>query len=368
MNRVLSELAAWRERDEEFALATLVAVHGSAPMRAGARMLVSRGGRMAGSVSGGCVETDVVRVAGEVLAQGRPRVVTYSLSTEPDLQVGLGCGSIEVLVERFEDGPSWKAVRAALAERRPVALAVGLATEAVCGRSLAVVDGEPPTGTIDPSIDGIVVAEARSMLADGGTKTLTVKRAAGEASIFVQAFAAPPRLFIVGATDIGTYLCRLAKVVGFDVTVIDPRRPFATLERFPEADHLVLEWPHEFLASCALDGSSFVVALTHDAKFDVPTLAVALRSGVGYIGALGSVRTHARRKAKLVTQGFTTAELDRIHAPVGLDLGARTPEEIALAITAEIVAARYGHDGGTLNAKRAALHGHSHGADARTKV
>lgn len=203
------------------------------------------------------------------------------------------------------------------------------------------------------------------MLLDGGQRILELPGTDGIARVFIEAIPPQPRLFIVGATHTATALCRLAVQLGFHVSVVDPRTPFATRERFPDAHELRLEWPDEVLDGAGLDGRCHVLTLTHDLKFDVPTLARALRSEVRYIGALGSRRTHERRLARLREQGFDEADLARIHTPIGLDIGARTPEEIALAILAEIVAVRRGREGRSLRARPGRIHGDSIAAPDR---
>jgi xanthine dehydrogenase accessory factor len=217
--------------------------------------------------------------------------------------------------------------------------------------------GDAVVGCIDPSLDREVAAEARRLLPEGGTRALTLAWRDGEATLYLEAFPPPLRLFIVGATHTAIPLCRIAKQLGFRVTVIDPRGAFATRERFPEADELVRAWPGEALDGVALDAYAYVVTLSHDPKFDLPTLAHVLRSEARYIGAMGSRGTHEGRKAQLREQGFSEAELARIRAPVGLDLGGRSPEEIALAIAAEMLAVRYGREGRALAERKAAIHG-----------
>jgi xanthine dehydrogenase accessory factor len=317
---------------------------------------VTRSGKMAGSVSGGCVESDVFEHALRVLDDGRPALVHYSEADESGLDVGLACGgSIEVLIEPFAPTEPWQAVREALERSRPAALCVGLAPDALLGRKLAVLADGSRAGSVDPDLDGPLVAEAQRLLLDGGATVLDLPWRGEAARIFVEAFSRQPRLFIVGATHTAMPLCRMAKQLGFRVIVVDVRSAFATEDRFPEADELVRAWPDEALGAAGLDAAAHVVALTHDPKFDLPALAAALRSQAGYVGALGSRRTHERRKAQLREQGFREADLARIHAPVGLDIGSRTPEEIALSILAEMVAARHGRDGRRLSEKRAPI-------------
>jgi xanthine dehydrogenase accessory factor len=343
MLEILTALDEWQQAREEIALATLVRVERSAPRQPGARLAMTRSGKMAGSVSAGCVENDVFERATQVLDRGAPVLATYGISDDDAFRVGLSCGgSIDVLIEPFVACGVWRAVREAIEHQRPVALATALAPAALAGRKLARMNNEATVGSIEGEIDAVVIEAARQLLRDGGTRTLTVPRPGADATVFVEAFAPPPHLVIVGATHTAMTLCHMAKPLGFRITVIDARGLYATRERFPDADDLILGWPADVLSTIPFDASAFVVTLAHDPKFDLPTLARALRADTRYVGALGSRATHAKRVAQLRAEGFTDADLARIHAPIGLDLGARTPEEIALSILAEIVATRHG--------------------------
>ena len=354
MREIFSHLDRWQRQAEEIALATVVQLSGPSPRPSGARFCVTRSGKMAGSVSGGCVESDVFEHALRVLEDGRPALVHYSAADESGFDVGLACGgSIDVLIEPFAPTEAWQALREALERQRPAALCVGLAPDALLGRKLAVLADGSGAGSVDPALDGALIAEARRLLPEGGAAVLDLPWRDEEGRVFVEAFPQQPRLFIVGATHTAIPLCRMAKELGFRVTIIDVRSAFATEERFPEADELIRTWPDEALDAAQLDATAHIVALTHDPKFDLPALATALRSQAGYVGALGSRVTHERRKAQLREQGFGEAELARIHTPVGLDIGSRTPAEIALSILAEMVAARHGRDGRSLFERRA---------------
>ncbi len=353
MREILPDLDRWKQQDEQIAIAALVRVRGSAPRLPGARMCMTCSGRMAGSVSGGCVDNDVFERAMQVLEGGRPVLASYSIAGESDFQVGLSCGgSIDVLIEPFATSEAWQALCQAIENQRPAALGTGLTPAPLLGRKLVVVGDDTTIGSIEPGLDQQVAAEARSLMPEGGTRVLALPWRDEEATVFIEAFPPPQRLFIVGATHTAMPLCRMAKVLGFRVTVVDARSAFATEERFPEADEVVRSWPGEVLEKATLDANSYVVTLTHDAKFDLPALAQAMRSEAGYIGALGSRRTHERRKVQLRQQGFSDSDLARIHAPVGLDIGGRTPEEIALSILAEMQAVRHGRDAKLLKERR----------------
>lgn len=357
MREILADLDRWQQDGEQIALATLVQVRGSAPRLPGARLCVTRSGRMAGSVSGGCVENDVFERAMQVLDSGEPVVASYGIADELGFEVGLSCGgSIEVLIEPFAPGEPWQALREAVVGQRPAALGLGLSPAPLLGRKLAILEGEASVGSIDPGLDTETASEARRLLREGGARVLTLPWRDEEATVFIETFPPPLRLFIVGATHAAIPLCGMAKELGFWVAVIDARSMFATAERFPEADEVLRAWPDKALDEITLDAYSYVVILTHDPKFDLPTLERALRSEARYIGAMGSRSTHESRKAQLREQGFGEADLARIRAPIGLNLGGRTPEETALAILAEMLAVRHGRDGRALSESSGAVH------------
>jgi xanthine dehydrogenase accessory factor len=313
---------------------------------------------MAGSVSGGCVESDVFERARQVLDDGRPVLVQYAGADEAGLGVGLACGgSIDVLIEAFEADDAWRAVCAAQQRRRPVALCVGLEPEALRGRRLAVTADGAGVGSIDPALDAELAETAQRCIGTEVVQTLDLLWRGAPARVFLESFPPPQRLIIVGATHIAIPLCRMAKELGFHVTVIDARPIFATEERFAEVDALIHAWPEEAFEKLSLDGDSHVVTTTHDPKFDLPALELALRSDAASVGALGSRATHERRVEQLRERGMRDSELARIRTPVGLDIGARTPEEIALSILSEIVATRHGRDGGPLVESRFPIHG-----------
>jgi len=357
MRDLLPHLDRWQREGEEIALATVVRVRGSAPRRPGARLAVTRGGRMAGSVSGGCVESDVYERAQRVLDDERPALVTYGAADELGLEVGLACGgSLDVLIEPFAADAVRDALRRALENRIPAALCLAVGPGELRGRSLMLAAGGEVVGSVASELDAEIVAVAGSLLSGESSRFIERPWRETSAEIFIEAFPAPPRLFVIGATHTAIALCRIAKEVGFEVTVVDAREVFATEERFSDADALVRAWPDEAFEKIELTPDCSVVALTHDPKFDLPALALALRSPAGYIGALGSRRTHARRREQLLAEGFSDAELARIRTPVGLDIGARSPEEVALSVVAEMVAQRRGRDGRPLKERQAPIH------------
>jgi len=357
MWETLATLDRWQGEGETVALATLVRACGSAPRLPGARLGLTRSGKMVGSVSGGCVENDVFEHALRVLDTGQPVIVRYGPADQLGLAVGLSCGgSIEVLIEPFAAAEAWGALRRAVREGRPAALAIALAPQPLMGRKRVVFDGGTCAGSIDTDLDDQITLALQRLILEGGTRVLSVPWRAGTASVFLEAFSAPQQLLIVGGTHTAIPLCHMAKVLGFRVVVIDARRAYATAQRFPDADELLEVRPDEAIAAACSDSTS-VVILTHDPKFDLPALATALRSGARYIGILGSKRTHERRRVELREQGFTESDLARIRAPIGLDLGARTPEEVALAILAEILAVWHGRGGQPLTDSKAAILG-----------
>jgi xanthine dehydrogenase accessory factor len=327
---IAGQIQRWLDADESIALATVVWAEGSSPRQLGSRMAVTASGQMAGSVSGGCVEGDVLRQAQEVLAGQAPRRLRYSAVDEDGWEVGLACGgTIEVFVEPFT--AVHRQLLGALQHEEVVALATRLDGG---GHLLAW-----PNGRL--SGDRSLAPQLMALLAAGlfpGPAAKLKRRPEGD--VFLEIFTRPPTLTIVGAVHIAVSLSALAPALGFHVRVVDARRAFATRDRFPHADELIVAWPQDALGPEHLRAQDAVVVLTHDPKFDVPALEEALRSPVGYIGLLGSRATQDKRRAALQERGFGEEDLARIHGPVGLNLGGRQPSEIALAILAEIVAVR----------------------------
>ncbi|MGD9696087.1 MAG: XdhC family protein [Thermoleophilia bacterium] len=325
MRDVLPTLERWISDGRRAALATVVAVERSAPRAPGSVMAVSETGEVAGSVTGGCVEGAVYEQTGEVLAGGAPRMASFGIVDEDAFDVGLPCGgTVHIFVEEMDPAVVGEIARA-VCEERPVAYVTALGGGAAGG---ARVVGRAPD-PIDP-----VAEAAQPLLAAGETGTVAVDGVDHLVSVFVPR----PAMYIFGAIDFASALAGVGRLLGYRVTVCDPRAIFLTPERFPEADELVAEWPHEFLAHAPVDERTAICVLTHDQKFDVPALRVALETPARFIGAMGSRRTTARRRARLSELGIDEARLDRIHAPIGLDIGSRTPEEVAVAIAAQIVA------------------------------
>jgi xanthine dehydrogenase accessory factor len=340
---LLAQIEAWHAAGEAVAVATVIRVLGSAPRPVGACMIVSAEGRMAGSVSGGCVETTVYEEMMDVLAGAPPRTLHFGITEDMIWDVGLACGgTIDVFVQRLDP-----ALVAALAEHvargEPVALATVVAGEGAVGDTALVT----PQGVAWGSADGPTAAAAREMLA-ARAETGAVQAVAPGTEVYVEPFLPPPVLVLIGGVHIAIPLARFAKTLGFNVVVADPRAKFANRERFPEADEVLLAWPDEALAQLEIDDATYIVLLTHDPKIDEPALAAALQTDAAYIGAIGSRTTHAARFERMARWGVTAEELQRVYAPIGLDLGGRTPEETALSILSEIVAVKNGRSGRSL--------------------
>ena len=348
MNEVAPDLAQWLDSGEPIAIATVVRISGSAPRPLGATLIAREGERIAGSVSNGCVEAAVYEEAMRVLRDGRARVVSYGISDEFAFSVGLSCGgAIDVLIEPV--GALHRAALEAARAERPAVLARIIAPADRAG-TVALLREDRAEGW-SPELAALK-PDALAALADGRARTAAVTLADGrEAIMYLEALATPPLLAIVGATHVGQALAPLAKAVGYRVVVADPRESLANRERFPQADEILPLWPDEALARLRLGARSAVVLLTHDPKFDHPGLVAALRSEAGYIGAIGSRTTNEQRFAWLRAQGFADSDLARVHAPIGLDIGAATAEETALAILAEVVAVRHSRDGRSLSAQ-----------------
>ncbi|MFJ8973563.1 XdhC family protein [Streptomyces anulatus] len=367
MRDILPDLRARCSDGIPFALATVVAVHGSAPRDPGAVLAVDAAGTVVGSVSGGCVEGDVYEVAREVLAGAGPRVVSYGISDDEAFGVGLTCGgTIEVLVRAYVSAAELADLAALLdliAADRPVAEATVLSGAAETGARLVVrpSGAGPATGTLgSEGLDAAVTDDARGLLAQGHTGVQWYgahgQRRMQEVAVFVRTYAPPPRMLVFGAIDHAAATARIGSFLGYRVTVCDARPAFATRERFPVADEVVCAWPHDYLEATEVDARTVICVLTHDPKFDVPLLAAALRTPAAYIGVMGSRRTHRDRLARLRAAGADEAHLARLASPVGLDLGARTPEETAVSIAAEIIQHRWGGTGRPLGELSGTIH------------
>ncbi len=343
MDDILKSLETWRSQNEQIAIATVVSTWGSSPRPVGAKLVTTLSGAIAGSVSAGCVEGAVIEAGTEVLKSGQPRLMTFGVADEDAWEVGLACGgSIQVLVEPFSAwGGIYDSLRQHLEARRPMAVVSVIdGTDDLANHKMIVLaDGSTEGDLSLPDHTKQVTERALELLAQGTGGTLDLKDGL---ALFIEVYPPVPRLIIVGAVHVAELLVSLANLVGFDTVVVDPRAAFATRERFPHATQLVKEWPQEVLPSMQLDESAYVTVLTHDPKLDDPALQIVLSSNARYVGALGSRRTHAKRLERLRQLGLNEAQLARLHAPIGLRLGGRSPGEIALSIMAQVVQAKYG--------------------------
>jgi xanthine dehydrogenase accessory factor len=333
MRDVLSDIERWRAEKQPVAIATVVETWGSAPRPAGGKMALTADGRIAGSVSGGCVENAVVEAGKKTLASGKPQLLHFGVSDDTAWSVGLACGgSLDVFVESL-DPALFEPVDAAIRGEKPVAVATVIrGPEGEVGRKLVLLED----GGVRGEIDEAALSEARAALSEGASRR--VKSEARE--IFVDVLLPAPRLVIVGGVHIAVTLVSLAKTLGFRTILVDPREAFGNTKRFPHADEIVNDWPDKALARIGPDGSTAIAVLTHDPKLDDPALLTALPGRAFYVGALGSKRTQEKRRSRLVEAGIAEGALARLHGPIGLPLGGRSPEEIAVAILAEIVAAK----------------------------
>lgn len=373
MRDVLDELDRRYRAGESIGLGTVVATFSSAPRTPGAAMLVAEDGTVSGSVSGGCVEGAVYELARQVISDGDPVLQRYGVSDDDAFAVGLTCGGIlDVYVERVDAAgfPELRRVVDSVREGSPVAVAtiVDHPDATRIGRRLVVWREETAGGLGSARVDDAVTDDARGLLASGRAGTLHYgpegQRRGEEMAVFVNAFAPPPRLLVFGAIDFAASMARLGSFLGYRVTVCDARGVFATTTRFPDADEVIVDWPHRYLAAEAeagrVDGRTVAAVLTHDPKFDVPLLEVALRLDLAYVGAMGSRRTNDDRMARLRETGLSERELERLSSPIGLDLGARTPEETAVSIAAEIISLRWGGKGERLAESSGPIHGEQH--------
>ncbi|MGX1760426.1 XdhC family protein [Streptomyces lydicus] len=404
---IAEELHRWVGQGRDFAVATVVATHGSAPRRPGAALAVDSDGTAIGSVSGGCVEGAVYELCQEALRTGEPVLESFGYSDEDAFAVGLTCGGvIDILVQPVRAGgrPAGGQASGEPADGTARTLAAGLAAAAtgeaaalariidgpaeLRGRALLVRPDGSHTGTLGghPALDRTALAQTRALLDAGRTTTVEIGSgpapgdgARGEGAeqpggdqpggdqpygeqcgrpvrLLVESSVPAPRMIVFGAIDFASALVKVGKFLNYHVTVCDARPVFATRTRFPDADEIVVDWPHRYLDSQDLDARTVLCVLTHDAKFDVPLLERALKLPVAYVGAMGSRRTHLDRLRRLRDTGLTELELNRLRSPIGLDLGARTPEETALSIAAEIVANRRGGTGVPLTGAHTPIH------------
>ena len=323
MRELAESIQRWRSRGDRIALATVVATRRSAPRPVGAKLAISERGELQGSVSGGCVESDVAVQAAEVIAEGTPRLLTYGITDDMAWNVGLPCGGeIDVFVERFQGE---------LPDSDEPAV------------SVTVLEGERAGERRLLGSDAIEPGPSRVVELDGET-------------VFAEMLGPPPRVVVIGAIDTAEELCRAAKSLGWHTVVTDPRPALTTRERLPSPDELLVAWPDEALEQLAPDRDTAVVVLTHEERLDVPALTSALEAEAFYVGAIGSRRTQAKRRERLLEAGVAEEQLERLCGPAGLDLGAQTPAETAVSILGEILAVRAGRSGGRLREGSGRIH------------
>jgi xanthine dehydrogenase accessory factor len=361
----IEDLLAWQQAGVPFSLATVVGTSRSAPRPAGATLAVHPDGRIVGNVSGGCVEPAVVQLATEILTTGRPERVQFGYSDDEALAVGLTCGGeVDVLVRRIDvDALPLAPLARAFDTDRPAVLATvitALGDPALVGSSLIVTEDGVHGALAGTDLGRVLALEGRAALGTGGVVVrrlgLGGERMGDEVAVLIESFVERPRLVVFGAIDYASAVATIGRFLGFHVTVCDARSAFATRERFPDADEVVVDWPHRYLAGIELDARSAVCVLTHDPKFDVPAIVEALRTPAAYVGVMGSRRTHHERLARLREAGVPESDLARLRSPIGLALGGRSPQETAIAIGAELVMLRNGASGLPLRDTEGPIH------------
>ena len=338
MRDILPDLDKWRAENKSIALATVIQTWGSSPRREGARMALTPDGNITGSVSGGCVEGAVFEAGVAVLKSNRPQLLHFGVADETAWEVGLACGgSIDIFVKPL-DIEAFKPLRSTLMEEKSAVLVtVVKGSDEVLGREMLVREDGNVTGTISDKLNQQVVKLAKETLSQGESHRALLDE---DVEVFVEVIAPPPTLIAVGGVHITIALMALAKTLGYRTIVVDPRSAFGNEGRFPHVDQLIQLWPEDAFQQIPITRSTAIAMLTHEPKLDDPALKIALPSSAFYVGALGSRTTQAKRRQRLLEEGLTEKQLDRLHGPIGLEIGAGTPEEIAISIMAEIVAAR----------------------------
>jgi xanthine dehydrogenase accessory factor len=338
MRDILPDLEKWYAANKSIALATVIQTWGSSPRQAGAKMALTSDGTITGSVSGGCVEGAVYESGVEVLQSNRPQLLHFGVADETAWEVGLACGgSIDIFVKPL-DLEFFRALRSVYEEEKPAVLVTVVRGPAeLLGREMLVEEDGIVNGSLSDPLDEQALALARETLLRGESCRVMLTEGV---EVFQEAILPPPTLIAVGGVHITVALMALAKTLGYRTVVVDPRTAFGNEERFPNVDRLIQRWPDEAFREIPLTRSTAVAMLTHDPKLDDPALKIALPSPAFYVGALGSKTTQAKRRQRLLEDGVTETVLNRLHGPIGLELGAETPEEIALSVMAEVVAAR----------------------------
>jgi xanthine dehydrogenase accessory factor len=364
MREIIDQIIPWYQAGEPFTIATVTRTWSSSPRPVGATMAVSQSGEVIGSVSGGCVEGALYEASQEVLKTKTPQSVTYGVSDDSAFAVGLTCGgTLEIFIYLVtkETFPNFEEVANAIVSDKPICIATIISgAEQNLGERIVFT---PKSLTGSFSSEGLthsVSEDGKGLLEQGTPRVVKFgpngERRMDQVAVFVEAFAPAPQMLVFGAIDFAAAVARIGKFLGYQVTVCDARPLFATEKRFPEADKVVVSWPHKYLKEIEVDERTAICVLTHDPKFDVPLLELALKTKAGYIGAMGSRRTHNDRLEKLKLAGVSEAELSRLRSPIGLDLGARTPEETAVSIAAEIISDLWGGTKQSLSEGDAPIH------------
>lgn len=364
MRDIINQIVPWYQAGEPFTIATVTRTWSSSPRPVGAAMAVSQSGEVAGSVSGGCVEGALYEASQEVLKTGIPRSVTYGVSDEGAFAVGLTCGgTLEIFIYPVtkETFPNFEEVTATIIAEKPICVATIISgAEHNLGERIVFTPRSLTGSFSSPGLTHSVSEDGRGLLEQGIPRVIKFgpngERRMDELAVFLEAFAPAPQMLVFGAIDFAAAVARIGKFLGYQVTVCDARPLFATKKRFPEADKVVVAWPHKYLGEIEVDERTAICVLTHDPKFDVPLLELALKTKAGYIGAMGSRRTHNDRLEKLKLAGVSDAALRRLRSPIGLDLGARTPEETAVSIAAEIISDIWGGTKQSLSVGDAPIH------------
>lgn len=337
MRDILTDLIHWRDQGKSIALATVIETWGSAPRKTGSKMALTNDGRIIGSVSGGCVENAVVEAGLESLKKRRPQLLHFGVTDETAWEVGLACGgSIDIFVKPL-DLNFFEEVRSLLEDEQPaVTVTVVRGPDMLLGNEVLIREDGRVTGTIGNEWDKKVLTLAQESLALGTSRRIELNE---DIEVFIEAILPSPTLIVVGGVHIAVSLMSLAKMLGYQTVLIDPRKAWGNDERFPHVDRLIQSWPQDAFERIKITRSTAIAMLTHDPKLDDPALQIALSSPAFYVGALGSKATHARRRERLLNDGMTESQLSKLHAPIGLKIGAQSPEEIALSIMAEVVEA-----------------------------
>jgi xanthine dehydrogenase accessory factor len=343
MRDILSDIDDWFVNHEKIGIATVVQTWGSSPRGVGARMAFTTNGKMAGSVSGGCVEGAVYEAGQETLRTGRPQFLHFGVSDDTAWNVGLACGGqVDIFVSQLEEDAYHLLRQKLLAGKTFASVTIVRGPEALMGLEMQISDERRLPGSVPPGLDDVILEKAYQILRGGRSQVVGMRTAQDdELDVFVEVVQPLPTLVMVGGVHIAIALAELARTMGFRTVIVDPRRAFGSAERFPRVSQLIQSWPQDAFEKIDLNERTAVAMLTHDPKIDDPALQIVLSSPVFYIGALGSATTQAKRRSRLLEAGISEDQLSRIHGPIGLKLGGQSPQEIALSIIAEIVAVQH---------------------------